>query len=126
MQSTEPPPPTPSSPGPHLLRAAAAKARSDAKARRARVLRHPDLAKRLTQRPLSYEQPEQWNGYIPPLHGPWGRATYNTSIKCHACGKWHDGHDVTDDINDSAQRAALVAIASEALARETADQQQAG
>src|SRR5262245_5922729 len=34
--------------------------------RRARVLAHPDIAKRLTELPLSYAQPEQWSGYIPP------------------------------------------------------------
>lgn len=32
--------------------------------RRRRVLAHPDIALRLTMRPLSFTTPEHWNGYI--------------------------------------------------------------
>lgn len=39
---------------------------SESTRRRALVLKHPDLAKRLCEPPLSYARPEQWNGYIPP------------------------------------------------------------
>jgi hypothetical protein len=31
------------------------------------VLRHEDLAARLTMPPLDYKTPQQWNGYIPPF-----------------------------------------------------------
>lgn len=35
-------------------------------ARRDLVLRHPDIAARLTKYPFRYPQPEDWNGYMPP------------------------------------------------------------
>lgn len=40
--------------------------------RRAMVLRHEDIAKRLVTE-LGYQRPGQWNGYIPPSHfdGSW-------------------------------------------------------
>ena len=38
-----------------------------AAARRAMVLRHPDIAKRLVTE-LGYGRPGQWNGFIPPSH----------------------------------------------------------
>lgn len=34
--------------------------------RRNVVLKYPDLAARLTQPPLDYARPDQWNGYVPP------------------------------------------------------------
>lgn len=40
--------------------------REDIAARRINVLAHADLAEKLTQPPIGYKQPEQWNGYIPP------------------------------------------------------------
>lgn len=43
-----------------------AEAREDADANRSAVLAHPDLAARLTQAPLEYTRPEQWNGFVPP------------------------------------------------------------
>lgn len=42
------------------------------------VLRHPDVAKRLTDPPLSYQRPDQWTGYIP---GPEWRGQANDSIR---------------------------------------------
>jgi hypothetical protein len=33
---------------------------------RALVLAQPDIAKRLTEAPLGYARPEQWNGFVPP------------------------------------------------------------
>lgn len=35
-------------------------------ARRERVLAHPQIAARLTEKPLSYNRPDAWNGWIPP------------------------------------------------------------
>lgn len=35
-------------------------------AERARVLRHPEIAKRLCDPPLRYSHPEAWSGYVPP------------------------------------------------------------
>jgi hypothetical protein len=46
--------------------AALAEARNDSKVNRAAVLAHPDLAAQLTQPPIGYDKPEQWNGYVPP------------------------------------------------------------
>lgn len=34
--------------------------------RRATVLRHPDLAEKLCDRPMSYQRPDQWTGYVAP------------------------------------------------------------
>jgi hypothetical protein len=61
--------------------------------RRARVLQHPDLAELLTRPEVGYARPDQWTGYIPP------------EMWC-------------EKRNDSPRRAALVAIATEAKARE--------
>lgn len=40
--------------------------RAQAEARKALILRHPDLAERLTKPPLGYQRPDQWSGAIPP------------------------------------------------------------
>lgn len=68
-------------------------ARAECDARRARVLAHADLAARLTEPPLSYTQPQQWTGYVPPR--TWG-----------------------ERLNTSPQRAALVEICTEAMCRD--------
>lgn len=60
--------------------------------RRELILSHPDLAARLTEAPLGYAKPEQWNGYIPPE-------------------LWNGVR------NDSPRRAALVEILAEAEGR---------
>lgn len=70
--------------------------------RRARVLRYPDLAARLTQRPLEFSTPEKWNGYVPPKTVP-----------------TLDGYKP----NDSATRAVLVEICAEALRRDAEEGQ---
>jgi hypothetical protein len=62
--------------------------------RRTRVLRHPDLAELLTRPEVGYSDPRQWTGYVPP--------------------ELWNGRP-----NDSPRRAALVAIATEAMQRET-------
>jgi hypothetical protein len=67
--------------------------------RRARVLRHPELAARLTQPPVGYQSAEQWNGYVPPARVPAG----------------DDGIDGL--LNNSPRRAALIDISAEALRR---------
>lgn len=73
------------------------------KARRARVLSHPDLAAKLTAPPLSYADPKQWNGFVPPA--TWGDRTYPD-------GSWKPLP------NTSPLRAALVDISTEAMNRE--------
>lgn len=80
-----------------LARQAMAVSAAEATERRARVLRHPDLAAKLTEPPLSYKRPEQWNGYVPP--------------------KLWDGPR-KGILNDSPRRQALVDICHEALRRE--------
>jgi len=40
--------------------------RAKADARRALVLRYPDLAAQLTQQPINCQSPEQWTGAMPP------------------------------------------------------------
>lgn len=74
-----------------------ARAVSEVAERRARVLRHPDLAARLTRRPLEFTSPEKWNGFVPPKTVP-------------TLDGWKP--------NDSAARAALVEICAEALRRD--------
>jgi hypothetical protein len=64
--------------------------------RRERVLGHPDLAARLTEEPIGYGRPEQWNGFVPPL-------------------VWNG------QFNDSPRRAALAEICAEALKRHGGD-----
>lgn len=51
-----------------------AEARKRCRARRARVLAHPQIAAKLTQPPLRYRDPSFWTGYIPPkiIEGPSG------------------------------------------------------
>lgn len=61
------------------------------------VARHEDLSKRLTEPPLGYAQPSQWNGFVPP-------STFSGQVN--------------GQINDSPRRAALVAIVDEAMARD--------
>lgn len=48
-------------------------ARRVAAHRRALILKHPDLAARLTDKPFRFSRPECWNGFIPP-------ATWNQAI----------------------------------------------
>ena len=78
---------------------AAAIARSQR--RRDSVLRYPDLAAMLTVEPLSYAEPRQWNGYVPP-------AMWNGQP------------------NRSPRREALVAICMEAAARNSSGRGAAG
>ncbi len=73
--------------------------------RRERVLRHPDLAARLTQPPLNHSDPAMWNGYVPPA--TWGD---------YWSGKHGEGKPKP---NNSPERAALVDICAEALRRES-------
>jgi hypothetical protein len=60
---------------------------------RERVLRYPDLAQKLTEPPLRYANPRQWNGFIPP----------------DVCGQ---------QLNLSPRRDALWALATEAYRRD--------
>jgi hypothetical protein len=78
-----------------LLDVEMARAKAASAQRRARVLKHPDLAAALTRKPLGYTDPQQWSGFVPPL-------------------VWRETG------NGSARRAALVEIATAALARERA------
>lgn len=73
-------------------------------ARRERVLRYPDLAKRLTEPPLNIPTPEMWTGYVPPARGPWGGSDGFGDVKVVA--------------NNSPARAVLVEISAEALRRD--------
>jgi len=68
-------------------------ARKACRDRRKRVLAHDDIAQLLTQQPIGYKQPQQWNGFIPPE-------------------LWRERH------NDSPRRAALVKIMNLVDARE--------
>lgn len=72
----------------------AAEARRQCQARRDRVLKHPDIAAKLTRHPLNFTRPEVWNGYIPPAFDS----------------------DRTE--NASPQRKALIAICQEVMQRE--------
>lgn len=67
--------------------------RAAAERRRALILRHPDLAERLTKDPLNYTTPEHWNGSVPPE-------------------TWREAR------NDSPRRPAILALLDEAQRRE--------
>ncbi len=54
----------------HTIGAGMLAAHQANQARRAAVLRHPDLARKLTQFPLAWKRPQNWNGYIPPMDWP--------------------------------------------------------
>lgn len=41
-------------------------ARRAASHRRGLILRYPDLAAKLAERPINFTSPEMWNGFIPP------------------------------------------------------------
>lgn len=49
-----------------FIRLGMAQGRTDAAARKALVLRHPEIAARLTKPPFGYKSPEQWAGGVPP------------------------------------------------------------
>jgi len=76
------------------------KARQENAERRARVLKHPDLAALLCQPPLPWSRPEHWNGFIPPRFLP------------------PDSKGITHP-NYSPERDALVEISAEAMRRES-------
>lgn len=82
-------------PGPETARQALAEARARREARRRLVLRHPDIAKRLTDAgfmPFPFGRPDQWTEYVPPA--TWGHSR-----------------------NGSPRRQALLALVSEAERR---------
>ena len=66
---------------------------ADSAARRALILRHEDLARKLTKQPLNFTTPEHWNGSLPPE-------------------MWNQVR------NDSPRRPALLALVAEAEQRE--------
>lgn len=86
-----------------LMKQARANAHAENARRRALVLRHPDLAARLTEPPIRHTTPEHWTGYVPPAH---------------------DAPGVGGDLplNTSPARAALAALVAEAEAREAVRQ----
>jgi hypothetical protein len=80
-----------------LLSDAAGRQSAMMRERRAAVLRHPDLAARLTGKPLNLTTPEKWTGFVPPASRE---------------GKQQEQR------NDSPYRAQLVAIVEEAQQRD--------
>ena len=115
----------------YLIRKSLLDAHSRNSDRRAAVLSHPDLAKRLTQPLFSYARPEQWTGYIPPAF-----VNLGASELCHsaAIARGGDfivrynqlGHRSEGEIpNVSQRRAALLDISREAWVRAHAAKEQA-
>jgi hypothetical protein len=84
---TEPAEPRPSPPAGPI----APTSDSATQGERARVLRHPEIAKKLCEAPLYYSRPEAWNGYVPPA-------------------MWREEH------NDAPERKALLEIIGAAVA----------
>lgn len=91
-----------------MWRDALAQSKQESRARRARVLAHDDLTKRLAQ---LMSDPKQWSGWIPPRTLP-----EDTCTHCARGRRCHGAHRAR--VNDSPRRAALVEIATEALRRE--------
>lgn len=84
-----------------LMKQARAAAYAENARRRALVLRHPDLAEKLTQAPIGHATPEHWTGYVPPEYDP-------------------PGVGGGQPLNNSPIRRALAALVAEAEARDTA------
>ncbi len=103
--------------GKALVAQAEAKSRAATAARRERVLGFPDLAARLTEKPLNYPQPGMWSGYVPPHED-----AYAIPEPLHANGHPNARNKMTEPsgVNDTKRRAALVDICAEAMRRETA------
>ena len=92
--------------------------------RRAAVLKHEDLARRLVAE-LGYANPPQWNGYIPPaVTDPGGqdRLCMGTTHGAHGEVRAHYSqigrYAVGETPNTSPRREALLDISREAWARE--------
>lgn len=100
------------SPRSRMMAAAMQAAHEEAAARRERVLAHPDLRLKLTEAPIGYERPDQWNGYVPPKT--------DAEQSCPDCrnGIKHCRNTHMASANTSARRRALIEIAAEALRRE--------
>ena len=84
-----------------LIKQARTNAAQENTRRRSLVLKHPDLAERLTQPPINHTTPDHWTGYVPPEY---------------------DAPSVGggQPINTSPARRALAALVAEAEARDTA------
>lgn len=87
--------------------------------RRESVLKYPDLARALTEPPLGFRRPEEWNGYIPP-----GAMPQDACPQCRndpgRRGCRNPMH--TAPLNNSPRRTALVALVEEASRRDKAEQ----
>jgi len=95
--------------------------------RRARVLKHDDLARRLTDE-LGYTKPQRWTGYIPPRL--WPLDDDGELLRSSVMGKdgtltvrfnQHGRRSCGTQVNDAPARAILVDIAAEAMRRETGE-----
>ncbi|WP_199572686.1 hypothetical protein [Streptomyces murinus] len=84
-----------------LIKQARAQATAENARRRALVLKHPDLAAKLTEAPINHTTPQHWTGYVPPAHDP----------ESFGGGR---------PINTSPIRAALAALVEEAERRDGA------
>ena len=104
--------------GAERIRQAVAKARAANQARRDRVLRHPDLAARLREPPLSFPDPGMWDGFVPPAEcqDETPEAVHSTAGVPNAKGRRTGPREQ----NDSPRRLALVDICAEAMRRERA------
>ncbi len=95
--------------------------------RRAAVLKHEDLRKRLEGPPLSFRRANQWNGYVPPAIVNPGESEVLRQVLRVQDGSvrfWlNPAHKraQSEVPNTSPQRAALVDISAEAWRRERAD-----
>jgi hypothetical protein len=95
--------------------------------RRAAVLRHDDLRRRLGQPPLSFHRPALWNGYVPPATISTGPSEGLRTMRLVRDGttrfRYNQAglHTAGETANDSPQRAALITISTEAWHRERGD-----
>lgn len=95
---------------------------TSARERRAAVLRYPDLAARLRERPLALTDPHTWNGFIPPQRG-----AVQACVHCEhgRARRWAtcDRHAHGQPGNHSAVRTQLLEIEAEAWRRDEAARQ---
>lgn len=94
--------------------------------RRARVLKHEDLRKRLTESPLNFTRADKWSGYVPPEWVNIGEDELLRSARIIQDGELRVRHNQLGRrtegtiLNDSARRVVLVEISTEAKRREQA------
>ncbi|MGN6243727.1 MAG: hypothetical protein ACTHQ3_08635 [Motilibacteraceae bacterium] len=103
-----------------MVREAYRAGRAECETRRARILKHPDIAADLTKPPLNYSRPDAWSGYIPPLVAEYLDHRFDRGDYCKPCGRHHP--PAVERLNNSIMRKALLDIGQRLRERELASE----